>query len=58
MTVDDHDRPVWKKSFSQAARDQQVQEDSDAWYGVTGLLLTIISFGLSLALFTVWMSYH
>jgi hypothetical protein len=48
------DNHIWKESFSDAARKSQRQEDSDAWYAVTGLLLAIVSVGVSLAVFTVF----
>ena len=46
--------PVWKASFTEKVRQEQLQDDSAAWNAVTGLLLTIIGIGLTLALFTVW----
>ncbi|MCA9121770.1 MAG: hypothetical protein H6822_07225 [Planctomycetaceae bacterium] len=45
---------VWKESFDERVRKEQREDDTAAWNAVTGLLLTIISIGLSLALFTVW----
>lgn len=45
---------VWKESFTEKVRNEQREDDSAAWNAVTGLLLTIISIGLSLAVFTVW----
>ncbi len=49
-----NDESVWQKTFDQTLRDEQRQEDSAAWQAVTGLLLSIISIGLTLALLTVW----
>lgn len=48
------DQSVWNESFSERVRQEQREDDTAAWNAVTGLLLTIISIGLSLALFTVW----
>jgi hypothetical protein len=47
-------KTVWNETFSEQARNEQLKDDSAAWNAVTGLLMTIISIGLSLALFTVW----
>lgn len=55
MHEPEEERAVWKASFSEETRADQVQEDSDAWYAVTGLLLAIISTGVCLAIFTAWM---
>ena len=44
---------VWTESFNQETRGQQRQEDSEAWYAVTGLLMTIITIGVTLAVLTV-----
>lgn len=45
---------VWEESFDERVRREQREDDTAAWNAVTGLLMTIISIGLSLALFTVW----
>lgn len=45
---------IWKETFSEKVRNEQLEDDSAAWNAVTGLLMAIISIGLSLALFTVW----
>jgi hypothetical protein len=45
--------PTWMGSFNPETRSDQLNEDHDAWYGVTGLLLFIILIGVSLAVFTV-----
>ena len=54
MTVGEHEQGVWKSSFDQETQEQQMQEDSHAWRSVTGLLLTIIAVGVTLALFTAF----
>ncbi len=54
MSGHEGEQKVWKESFSERVRKEQREDDSAAWNAVTGLLLTIISIGLSLALFTVW----
>ena len=48
---------VWEESFQENARRQQLADDSDAWRAVTGILLTIVSVGATLAVFTVWVCY-
>jgi hypothetical protein len=45
--------PAWLGAFDAEKRSDQLHEDHAAWYGVTGLLLGIISIGVSLAVFTV-----
>ncbi len=45
---------IWRESFSEKVRGEQLEDDTAAWNAVTGLLMAIISIGLSLALFTVW----
>ena len=54
MSGHEDQQSVWKTNFSEQVRSEQREDDSAAWNAVTGLLLTIISLGLSLALFTVW----
>ncbi len=54
MTASNEERPVWDAAFSEEARSEQLSEDSSAWRAVTGLLLLIISVGLTMALFTAW----
>ena len=54
MSADHGNNNVWNEAFSQTARDAQTKSDSDAWYAVTGLLLAIVSVGVSLAVFTVF----
>ena len=48
------DRDAW--GMTAATREELKLEDSDAWKHVVGLLLTIVSIGLVLALLTVWLS--
>lgn len=45
--------PTWMNAFQEDHRSDQLHEDHSAWYGVTGLLLTIIITGVSLAIMTV-----
>lgn len=55
MTTSNQHRPVWDAAFSKETRDEQLKDDSAAWHAVTGLLLAIISGGLTMAIFTAWM---
>jgi len=48
------DRDAW--GMTAATREELRVEDSDAWRHVVGLLLTIVSIGLVLAVLTVWLS--
>jgi len=54
MNATNENRPVWDAAFTEETRTEQLDEDSAAWQAVTGLLLAIISVGLTMALFTVW----
>ena len=54
MSAHEGDQKVWNEAFDERVRTEQQEDDSAAWNAVTGLLLTIISIGLSLAVFTVW----
>ncbi|MDP6555696.1 MAG: hypothetical protein QGG71_13590 [Pirellulaceae bacterium] len=54
MTANNENRPVWDSTFSEEARAAQLSEDSAAWRAVAGLLLAIISVGLTMAMFTAW----
>jgi len=54
MSAEQSNNDIWKRSFSESARNAQTQEDSDAWYAVTGLLLAIVCGGVTLAAFTVF----
>lgn len=51
-THDDVD--TW--GMNAATRDELRRDDKEAWKHVVGLLLTIVSVGLVLALLTVWLS--
>lgn len=55
MNVADNDRSVWASSFSDDVRQLQLHDDSAAWRAVTGILLTIVTVGTCLAVFTVWL---
>ena len=55
MTDSNENRSVWESSFSKETQTELLKEDSEAWTAVTGLLLAIISVGLTLAVFTAWM---
>jgi hypothetical protein len=54
MTASGQEQGIWKNSFDEEVQEQQLADDSFAWRSVTGLLLTIIAVGLSLALFTAF----
>ncbi|MBC8353178.1 MAG: hypothetical protein H8E66_14370 [Planctomycetes bacterium] len=53
MSTVEHDHTIWESSFSEERRRQQLEEDSNAWRAVTGILLTIVSVGACLAVFSV-----
>ena len=36
---------VWQEAFSPAEQQRQLQEDSNAWRGVTGLLMAVVGLG-------------
>lgn len=55
MSANDGRRQVWNNAFNEDTRAAQLQDDSAAWRGVTGLLLFIITIGVTLAMFTAWM---
>jgi hypothetical protein len=52
-TVERH-HPVWTDAFSERTREEQRSDDAFAWGAVTGILLTIVSVGVCLAIFSVW----
>lgn len=54
MSEHEGDQSIWRESFSEKVRHEQLEDDTAAWNAVTGLLLTIITIGLSLAVLTVW----
>lgn len=45
---------VWVSSFSSEQREEQVAADSGAWNNIIGILLAIVTFGVSLSALTVW----
>jgi hypothetical protein len=51
--IRDKDFPTWKRTFTNESRYEQLHDDHTAWRAVTGLLLVIISIGVSLAEMTV-----
>lgn len=51
-----HSNPKHDEHFDEAESNQLLAEDSEAWNGVTGLLLFIVSIGLSLAFLTLYLS--
>ena len=53
--ISEKNHPTWLGAFNTEKRSDQLHEDHAAWYGVTGLLLAIITIGVSLAVFTVYM---
>lgn len=53
--ISEANHPAWLQAFPQDVQAEQLQEDHSAWYGVTGLLLTIIIGGVSLAVFAVYL---
>jgi len=56
MADSEPNHPVWESAFNEATRQEQMEDDSTAWHIVTGLLLAIVSMGVLLAIFTVWIS--
>jgi hypothetical protein len=51
-----HSQPEPSKHFEEAEANQHLADDSEAWNGVTGLLLFIVTLGLSLAFLTLYLS--
>jgi len=49
----ERDHPIWTDAFSEQTREQQLHDDSTAWRAVTGILITIVSVGVCLAVFGV-----
>ena len=45
--------PYWLETFRPELRFQQLEDDRQAWTGVTGILLTIVTGGALLALISV-----
>lgn len=42
--------------FDETDSNQHLADDSEAWNGVIGLLLFVVTIGLSLAVLTLWLS--
>ena len=53
LGISEAEHPTWMGAFNRETRSEQLHEDHAAWSAVTGLLLTIITIGASLAVFTV-----
>ncbi len=56
-TEEDTVKTVWDSSFDPAEQGSLRSEDSEAWFGVTGLLIFLASTGVLLAivtLFIIW----
>ena len=51
-----HSSPSHNDHFDEHESNEHLAEDSEAWNGVTGLLLFIVSIGLSLAMLTLYLS--
>jgi len=51
-----HDDHAGDKHFDDHESQQHLAEDSEAWNGVTGLLLFIVTVGLILASLTLYLS--
>lgn len=51
-----HDDHAGDKHFDEHESQQHLNEDSEAWNGVTGLLLFIVTIGLALASLTLYLS--
>ena len=50
----EHDNSVWLSSFSPEQQEEQMAADSGAWNNIIGILLAIVTFGVSLSALTVW----
>lgn len=57
MTDSNESQSVWDSAFSKETQSELLKDDSEAWAAVTGLLLAIITVGLTLAVITAWMCY-
>ena len=51
--IREEDHPFWTEAFQSDVRSQQLNDDRHAWAAVTGTLLTIVSFGVTLAVISV-----
>lgn len=56
MAAHSHDEHAADKHFDDHESQQHLSEDSEAWNGVTGLLIFIVSIGLILAMLTLYLS--
>lgn len=46
-TTHDEAADAFEQAFSESDRAELLQEDTEAWEGVTGLLLTIVTIGVA-----------
>ncbi len=46
---------VFRKAFDSEDQKLLLEEDSEAWYNVTGELLTIVTIGVAFFIFIVWL---
>lgn len=46
---------VFRQAFDAESQQELLQEDSEAWYNVTGELLTIVTIGVAFFTFIVWL---
>ena len=53
MVTEKHES-IWAASFSAEQREEQMDADSGAWNNIIGILLAIVTFGVSLSALTVW----
>jgi hypothetical protein len=51
-----HPTPTHDDHFEETEANEHLAEDSEAWNGVTGLLIFIVSIGLILAALTLYIS--
>jgi len=51
--IREQEHPHWLESFRPEVRFQQLEDDHQAWARVTGILLTIVTIGVLLAVFSV-----
>ena len=51
-----HDDQAGDKHFDEHESQHHLNEDSEAWNGVTGLLIFIVTIGLMLAALTLYLS--
>lgn len=54
MNAVERAHPLWTEAFSDERRERQLQDDSNAWRAVTGILLAIVTVGVCLAVLTAW----